>query len=176
LTVGPIPCPDPPLRGDGFILRRFEDRDETANRAATKDPTTTPWINDYSDGSAADLEQLRADGSMLVLTVADPESDAFLGWVILLMKEWGVGELAYMIAPEARGRGLASRAVRLVGDWAFETLELPRLQLRIDPENATSIRVAQSCGYTFEGVLRSVIEIHGRRVNSGMWSRLPGDP
>ena len=170
-----IPFPDPPLRGEGFALRRWTEGDAVAYKAAMRDAENRRWLNDYEE-TAAEIDAQRVAGQVLVLTIADAESDSFLGFVALLMKEQRVGELAYMVVPEARGRGLAPAAVRLVGDWAFATLELPRLQLRIDPDNAASIRVAKRCGYRFEGVLRSVFELRGKRVDSAMYSRLPTDP
>ena len=170
-----IPFPLPPLRGDGFVLRPWTDEDTDAYRAAMRDPENRRWLNDH-DETAAEIEEQRVAGEALVLTIADVGTDTFLGFVVLLMREQRVGELAYMVVPEARGRGLAPRAVQLVGEWAFAALDLPRLQLRIDPENAASIRVARQCGYRFEGVLRSVFELRGQRVDSAMYSRLPADP
>jgi RimJ/RimL family protein N-acetyltransferase len=169
-----IPFPDPQLRGEGFLLRRWTDADTDAYRVAMRDPENHRWLNEY-DETAAEIDEQRVAGRAIVLTVADEASDAFLGFVALLMKEQRVGELAYMVVPEARGRGLAPAAVQLLGDWALATLALPRLQLRIDPGNTASIRVAERCGYRFEGVLRSVFELRGARVDSAMYSRLPTD-
>ena len=169
-----IPFPEPPLHGEGFVLRAWTGEHREAYRTAMRDSESRRWLNDY-DETAAEIEDQRVAGEALVLTIADAESDAFLGFVALLMKEHRVGELAYMVAPEARGRGLARGAAQLVTDWALATLELPRMQLRIDPENAASIRVAERCGYRFEGVLRSVFELRGQRVDSAMYSRLPTD-
>lgn len=170
-----IPFPDPPLRGESFVLRMWTEADGVAYKEAMLDAENRRWLNDY-DETAAEIDAQRVAGNVLVLTIADAESDAFLGFVALLMKEQRVGELAYMVVPQSRGRGLAPAALRLLGDWALATLELPRLQLRIDPANAASIRVAERCGYRFEGVLRSVFELRGTRVDSAMYSRLPTDP
>ncbi|HEY0416018.1 MAG TPA: GNAT family protein [Gaiellaceae bacterium] len=171
-----IPLPDPPLLGEGFVLRGWTDADQAAYRDAMRDPENIRRLNDYSDETAADIEALRVSGTMLVLAIADARSDAFLGFVALIPKEWRSAELAYMVVPAARGRGLAHRAIRLLGDWAFRELSLGRLQLRIAPDNEPSIRVARRCGYTFEGVMRSSFELRGRRLDSGLWSLLPTDP
>jgi RimJ/RimL family protein N-acetyltransferase len=174
-----IPFPDPPLRGDTIVLRPFSERDVEPEWAAMNHPTSARWLNAPPDGTPAEavgaLEQERLAGRLLVLTIADPETDAHLGSIVLLKKEANVGELAYVVAPDARGRGVARRAVSLMSEWAISELELPRLQLRIDPDNTASTRVAEACGYTFEGVLRSAFEIRGRRIDTAVWSRLPGD-
>ena len=62
--------------------------------------------------------------------------------------ELGCGEIGYMLAAPARGRGAATRAVRLLVDWAFETLGLERLELHIDTHNAPSLAVAARAGFT----------------------------
>ena len=63
----------------------------------------------------------------------------------------GIGDVFYWLAAEARGRGYATKAVRLISDWAFETLELERLELYAHPDNTASQRVAERAGYIREG-------------------------
>lgn len=58
-------------------------------------------------------------------------------------------EVAYWVRPEERGRGLATRALRLLTGWAHER-GLARLWLEIRPENGASLRVAEHAGYVFE--------------------------
>lgn len=113
---------------------------------------------------------------MLVLTIAAADDDRYLGAIVLLTREHEAAELAYLVAPEARGRGLAPRAVELLGDWAFSELGLQRLQLRIDPANDASHTVARRAGYQREGLLRSAYLVRGRRTDVVQYSRLPTDP
>ena len=81
-------------------------------------------------------------------------------------------EAGYIVAPSARGRGVASRALTLLTDWALDELALERVELRITVENEPSIRVAEKCGYEREGVLRSVHFKQGRRNNVAVYARL----
>jgi RimJ/RimL family protein N-acetyltransferase len=85
------------------------------------------------------------------------------------------GEIGYVVAPAGRGRGLAARAVALLTDWGFGGLDLQRIELRIDPRNAASERVAERAGYRREGTLRSVAFKEGTRSDVGVWSRLAAD-
>src|SRR5512146_2713173 len=78
-------------------------------------------------------------------------------------------------AHEARGKGLATRAVRLISRWALRELGLPRLGLFTEPWNVASQRVAERAGFQREGVLRSWTEIDGRRRDYVSFSLLPGD-
>ena len=77
--------------------------------------------------------------------------------------------------PFARGRGIATDALKLLTRWAFDQLGLQRLQLKADPDNAASQRVAEKAGYQREGLLRSSFVVRGRRSDSVLYSRLPTD-
>lgn len=86
-----------------------------------------------------------------------------------------VGQIGYWMKREARGRGVATRALRLVSEWGFEELRLARLQLITEPENLASQRVAEKAGFQREGLLRAFAEIKGRRPDFYIYSLLPGD-
>ena len=169
----------PPLSGEGFVLRPFRKADVTPDHEAIEDPSSARWLNPVSSGEPdvvfAAMEVERKAGRMLAFTIADASDDRYLGAIVLFMKEFDTGELAYVVAPEARGQGLARSAVELLGAWAVAELGVQRLQLRIDPENEASQRVALAAGYQREGVLRSAFVVRGERRDVEMWSRLPRD-
>jgi RimJ/RimL family protein N-acetyltransferase len=175
-----LPFPDPPLAGPGFVLRPYRVEDVASYAAAVADPSSALWLNNYATGDPeADIRTIeaeRAAGKMLVLTIADDETDAYLGMVALIAQRHGTGELAYLVVPEARGRGLARRSIQALGSWAITELGLGRLQLQIDPENAASHAVARRAGYQREGLLRSSFVLHGERKDCVIYSRLPSDP
>jgi RimJ/RimL family protein N-acetyltransferase len=56
-------------------------------------------------------------------------------------------EIAYGVGAEHQGQGLASRSVRLMTHYAYDTLAAKRVVLRIAPENIPSQRVAQATGF-----------------------------
>jgi RimJ/RimL family protein N-acetyltransferase len=118
-----------------------------------------------------------SNGVGAAFAVVDDE-DRLLGSVSLFSIDWkrSVGLVAYWLAPEARGRGLATHAVRSLTLWAFETLGLARLELRVDVRNQPSQRVAERAGFQREGLVRSSDEIHGERNDEYLYSLLPADP
>ena len=59
-------------------------------------------------------------------------------------------EVAYLLAKEYWGQGLATEAAQAIADYAFETLQLSRLICLVDPENTASRRVASKIGMIFE--------------------------
>ena len=127
------------------------------------------WIRGYDDGWRT--------GTRAGFVVREAEGSGFLGFASLfrLDQPAGEAEIGYAIAPAARGRGIAGRALRLLTDWGLDGLGLERLELRIAVTNPASERVATRAGYTREGVLRHVHFKEGRRVDLGVWSRLRHD-
>jgi ribosomal-protein-alanine N-acetyltransferase len=83
--------------------------------------------------------------------------------------------IGFWLLPEARGKGLATRAVRHVSRWALRELALVRLGLLTEPSNELSQRVAERSGFQREGVFRSYAEIDGRRVDYALFSLVPAD-
>jgi RimJ/RimL family protein N-acetyltransferase len=80
------------------------------------------------------------------------------------------------MAATARGRGVCTRALRLLSRHALDHLGLQRLQLVADPDNVASQRVAEKAGFRREGVLRAHLRHpDGRIRDSVMFSLLPGD-
>jgi RimJ/RimL family protein N-acetyltransferase len=126
------------------------------------------WLGRYEegwvDGTRAGFAARDATGAAV----------AFAAFVKLDL-DAGEGELGYVVAPAARGRGVASRAVGLLTRWGLGELGLHRVELRIDAANAASCRVAERNGYRLDGVLRSVAFKEDRRSDVAVWSRLASD-
>jgi RimJ/RimL family protein N-acetyltransferase len=126
------------------------------------------WIGRYESGWE--------DGTRAGFAVRDLDG-GFLGFaaVVELDLEHREGELGYMLAPAARGRGVSVRALDLLTRWCFDELGLLRLELRIDTANLASLRVAERAGFRQEGVLRNVHFKDGARCDLSIWSRLTSD-
>lgn len=71
-------------------------------------------------------------------------------------------EFQIIIAPEFQGRGYATAATRLAMDYAFTVLNLYKLFLIVDCENAPARHVYQKLGFTEEGVLRHEFFVDGQ--------------
>jgi RimJ/RimL family protein N-acetyltransferase len=86
--------------------------------------------------------------------------------------EWGTCEVGVWIAPEAQGRGLITRAVRLMLDWAFDVRGMSRVEWRNDTDNERSKAVARRLGMSLDGVLRSSFLLNGERRDTEVWAVL----
>ena len=125
-----------------------------------------------------EFEQARLRGERVDLAFVEPSNDdVVLGGGSLFDVDWDHGRAAvgYWLAPQARGRGVATRAVRLIASWAFEELRVARLELTCGPDNRASVRVAKRCGFTREGLLRSHRPFKGGRRDTVVFGLLPGE-
>lgn len=127
------------------------------------------WLGRYEEG--------RRDGSREAFAIVGQEG-TFLGLALAprIDREAREVELGYIVAPSARGRGVATAGLRLLTDWAFDELGALRIELLIDIDNEPSKRVAERSGYVREGVLRSTYLKQDLRSDTEIWSRLPSDP
>jgi RimJ/RimL family protein N-acetyltransferase len=83
-----------------------------------------------------------------------------------------IAEIGYGIAPEARGNGYATEAVRLVTQRAFKESPLRKLIAYVHEENMASRRVLEKVGYQREGVLREHYIVEGVAVNEVVYGLL----
>ncbi|MGH2925783.1 MAG: GNAT family N-acetyltransferase [Solirubrobacterales bacterium] len=164
-------------------LRLHAEADVPAIIAACQDPEIPRWTrvpDHYGEDEARSwLEQEaegRGTGELLGLLVVDSDDDRLLGSIgAHLNRPEGRCELGYWVARPARGRGVATRAVRLLSGWVFESLPIDRIQIHAEPENAASRRVAERAGFTLEGVLRSYLVNKGVRRDAASYSLLRGE-
>lgn len=97
-----------------------------------------------------------ASGRALHLAVDDVARGEHVGTVSLFGFGRGSAEVGYLVRPEARGRGVATRAVRLLAAHAHATLGIERLTLLAVVANWPSRLVAIRAGFREEGLLRGV--------------------
>jgi RimJ/RimL family protein N-acetyltransferase len=172
------------LRAEGIILRPWRDEDAPAVTAACQDPEIVRWLpiipSPYSEEDArAFLEQLRLNwdlGEAFGFAVVDEEDGELLGAITMRMLRFSTGHIGYWVVPAARGRGVATNALKALCRWGVDDLRLKRLELMTDPRNVASQRVAEKAGFQREGVLRSTLEYRdGSRTDSLMFSLLPAE-
>lgn len=69
--------------------------------------------------------------------------------------------IGYWIDERYAGRGIVPSAVNLIVRYAFDRLHLHRLEINFRPENEPSRRVAEKCGFIYEGERKSLLYIDG---------------
>jgi RimJ/RimL family protein N-acetyltransferase len=175
--------PDPPLADEAIrlvqlgpahepdITALLEDEDVRTYTRVPSDPPpgfAATWVARYEEGWR--------EGSRAGFAIESLEGE-FLGLgMFVRLDEGRQGEIGYVVGPAARGKGVATRALRLLTEWGFADLGLERIELWIDTANPGSERVAERAGYQREGVLRSYWFKEEIRRDFGIWSRLRTDP
>ncbi|KIF74970.1 acetyltransferase [Streptomyces sp. 150FB] len=179
-----LPAPTD-IRGYGLRLRawRADDAsDLTAMLRGVTDPDflrwNTPLVPVTTEADAAQAVRARAEGwergEMAHFCVTEDATGATgatgpaegpvvghigLGMIDLRMR---TGRVGYWVLPEARGRGVARRALELCTRWAFESAGLHRIDLGHAIGHDASCRIAVRCGYLAEGALRDAMFDSGR--------------
>jgi RimJ/RimL family protein N-acetyltransferase len=100
--------------------------------------------------SVARAEEQWRSGTGAPFVIADAADDRALGLVNLQLGEEAT--IAVSVFPEARGRGIAPRALRLAAEWGLEDLGLECVIAEAAPDNEASIRAIEKAGFERDGV------------------------
>jgi RimJ/RimL family protein N-acetyltransferase len=152
----------PTLRNGDLILRPKRAEDADAITAACQDPeiprwtlVPTPYTRADAEAFIAGSERDAADGRAANLVAVDADGRLLGSFSVMeLDRAPGFGEIGYWVAADARGRGVATRAVRLLADWARRELNLTRIEVLPHRDNAPSRRVAEKAGFHDTGELK----------------------
>ncbi|WP_240762739.1 MULTISPECIES: GNAT family N-acetyltransferase [unclassified Micromonospora] len=169
------------ITAPGLVLRPWRAADAPAVLAALVDPDIVRWngqgVTDLAQAAAWITRRSdRSDGSHVSVAVTDATDGTLLGAVSVHQIRDGNAAVGYWTAGPARGRGVASGALRALTGWAFTHLDLHRIELCHAVDNPASCRVATRAGYRWEGTLR---ESHrygdGHRHDEHLHARLATD-
>jgi RimJ/RimL family protein N-acetyltransferase len=159
-----MPALRAPALSDGEVgVRGLASGDIPGLIEACRDPEISRWTRVPFPYLREDAERFlaisateAATGEGIALAVTDAPRDRLIGTIGLMGVEDGRAEIGYWIAAPERGRGVATRAVRLLSDWARTELGLTELAILAHRDNRPSQRVAERAGFTDTGETRSV--------------------
>ncbi|MFI2029500.1 GNAT family N-acetyltransferase [Streptomyces buecherae] len=84
----------------------------------------------------------------------------------------GTCEVGCWLEETATGRGLVTRAITVLIDWAVDVRGIHRVEWQADAANAASLKAAQRLGFVRDGVLRGSFARGGGRRDVEVWSAL----
>ena len=151
--------------GDGEVtLRPPEDGDVAWVVRACRDPENQRWLpllpSPYERSDAewwiGRCKGVWADGSAAPFIVVDAATGDRLGAIEVRLAE--PADVGYWLAPEGRGRGAMTRALRLLMRYAFEQRGLTRVELFTLLDNVRSQAVAERTGFRLAGTVPGKIE------------------
>jgi ribosomal-protein-serine acetyltransferase len=99
--------------------------------------------------------------NLFIFGAWDKVTGVYVGESYLANPDWDVPriEVGYFLVKEFTGKGYATEAANAAIRYAFERMEVLRIDLRCSADNTASIQVAKRCGFTQEGCFRQ----HHRR-------------
>ncbi|MFE1950572.1 GNAT family N-acetyltransferase [Streptomyces sp. NPDC059524] len=166
----------PELHTARLRLRPFTEADATAlfalhsNAHVLRYWDSPPWTDPArAERFVAVCRRIEEEGSGARVAIERAADGAFVGWCGLV--EWNPdfrsASLGYCLGEEMWGQGYATEAAHALLRWAFDTLDLNRVQAETDTRNVASARVLEKVGFVREGTLREDCVVNG--VVSDSW-------
>ena len=158
------------LAGENVMLREFRWEDLSEMRRWICDGRATRYLGtrfmrpqswEQTEQMLRGLLMGEAGGESLV--IADIGTLGYLGQISLQgVDRFSMqAELAVIVSPEHWGKGIATEAIGLMLRYAFHTLNLNRVWLKVFAEHEAAISLYRKCGFVQEGVLRQDAFLEG---------------
>lgn len=80
--------------------------------------------------------------------------------------------IGYCTHPKFRGKGITTKAVKLVTDYAFKKYHLKRISGWCRTFNKASARVLEKAGYKLEGIMRKNKFKDGKYLDDMIWAKV----
>lgn len=176
------------LRGERVLLRPYYEGDAEALFEAMIESRDhlRPWMPFADEHQTIDesrnwiIQQmahwlLRDD---LVLSIWELSTGRYLGGTGLYPHNWEIGyfEIGYWLRPSAQGHGYITEAMKLLTNYALDSLKANRLEIRCDELNVRSAAIPKRLGYVLEGRLRNHLPTSdGKLRNTLVFSLIPAD-
>lgn len=165
-------------------LRRIEVSDSHHLFKIWSDPDVTRFMNISSFTHEAQakemielLEELAQAGEAIRFSMIDLKSNEIIGTCgfNFIDYENAKAEIGYDLAKVYWGKGYAPEGISALLKFGFETLNLNRIEAKVEPTNVNSIKVLKKLHFTFEGTLRQYEKSKGNFIDINMYSRLKTD-
>jgi RimJ/RimL family protein N-acetyltransferase len=127
-------------------------------------------VRDWEQALSKDLD-VTEKCTMLIERNASGEPIGTMGYYQpFTLRLYRALEIWYQVHPSARREGVATQAACLLVNHLFDALPVARVLATAVVGNEASSRVAQNAGMQYEGVMRSIVFIHGRPVDVNLYA------
>jgi RimJ/RimL family protein N-acetyltransferase len=179
-----MPLTPPTLRSTRLMLRPFRDTDAESlfamhsNVRVMRYWDSPPWREPERAGRfIAAARQIADDGTGMRLALERVTDGSFVGWcgIARWNPEFRSAALGYCLDETAWGHGYGTEGARALLGWAFDTLDLNRVQAEVDTRNPASYRVMEKLGFVREGLLREDCIVAGEISDTYIYGLLRRD-
>jgi len=167
--------------GERVVLREFREEDLSGMRSWMIDSESTRYLGGNTqvpptwEMTESTLRRyLEGDAGGVNWVIAEKESLRYLGQVSLIMVDNlnRKAELTIVMAPDQANKGYGQEGVRLAVDFAFRSMNLHRVYLKVAADNERAVRCYEECGFVTEGRLKDDMFVDGRYVDVLYMARL----
>ena len=167
------------LQGTGFLIRGWQPGDELSLQKNADNLNVSAFLTDRFPSPYTPEAALIWVGSQLkqdpLINFAIVVNEEVVGGIGIEFREdvyRKTGLLGYWLAEELWGKGIMTEAVKLVTEYAFQNLDLIRLQAGVLNKNPSSMRVLEKAGYVKEGILRRSVIKRGEILDEHVYAIL----
>lgn len=161
-------------------LLRAEDADSLYDVTVANRDWLAPWMSwmdrviDVSDTYAFLRASEKEAYEHTAFKAGIWQEGALIGCIDLHQIDWlnGSARIGYWLDEAHTGRGIMTRAVHLLTEYAFEALDLHRIEIHVATENHRSRRIPERLGFEHEGVLREVQRLRGTYYDHAVYATL----
>ncbi|MEK9197126.1 GNAT family N-acetyltransferase [Ureibacillus sp. FSL E2-3493] len=172
------------LYTERLLLRKMRTTDSASLFKIWSDPEVAKFMNidPFTEESQAvnmitHLDKLAHDNKAIRFSIIKLSTNELIGscGYNFLDFENEKAEIGYDIAKEHWGNGYAPEAISALVENAFNTLNLNRVEAKVEPENINSIKVLEKLNFTWEGTLRQTEKSKGKYIDLKIFSKLKSD-
>ncbi len=170
------------LNGSSVYLRPWQDSDIELLYKGMNDPDVRETLFTFRPKSKDELmEEIKKDLSTeknILLTICESTSNQSVGITAFYRIDYISRAAIFFLAlydSSKWNRGYGSEATKLMIDYAFNILNLNRIQLHVSSENPKAISIYEKSGFIIEGKLREAMYHNNRYVDFNVMSIIRSD-
>jgi ribosomal-protein-alanine N-acetyltransferase len=167
------------LKGNGFVIRGWKKGDEISLQKHADNPNVSGnlmdrfpspytmedavnWVNNLAEQDPLINFAIAVDDKVVGGIGLEPRDDVYHKTILL----------GYWLGEEFWGKGIMTEAVKLVTGYAFQHLDILRIQAGVLSKNPASMRVLEKAGYQKEGISRNAIIKDGEVMDEHIYAIL----
>lgn len=179
-----MPLLTPTLYTKRLLLRPFAEADTDTIFSLQSNPTVLRYWDapPYSEQAQAErfianCKKMAVEGRGVRLAIEQSDDNQFIGWCSFFNwnPDYRSAGIGFCFDEPVWGQGYATEAAGAVLQWAFDSLDLNRVQAEADTRNIGSARVLEKLGFVLEGTLREDCIVNGDVSDSWVYGLLKKD-
>ena len=171
------------IKCDDFVLEKIISSFDNARKIFEIVDSQREFLSEFLDW--VDVSNCPEDMYMHMYKVSKADNGSYYiiyngdivgnAGVDISSKKNKIAEIAYWLSRDYNGRGIMTRAVRALENFAFENMDVNRIEIIMDVKNVRSSAVAKRCGYVCEGVRRKSYMFRGELCDVFTYSKLKSE-